>query len=434
RVLWVLNIMPPVIAQALNREYSVKEGWISGILQSICSGGEDVEPGLCFPVGKEEAELSTTVQVGKRKLPCYGFYEPTERPEVYEEYDLIQRLKEIIRSFEPDILHIFGTEYGHCLAAVKAYARPVRTLIGIQGVISACAKEYMADLPREVQRQSTLRDWLKQDSIRQQQEKFAIRGEREKIAVACCGHVTGRTEFDRQQVLAMNPKALYHPMNETLREVFYEGHWEWEKCRRHSIFVSQADYPLKGFHYLLQAANRLVHEFPDLRITVAGNSLVKYESLKDKLKISGYGRYLRRLLRETGMEGRVEFTGKLSAEEMKEQYLKCHTYVCASALENSPNSVGEAMLLGVPVVASRTGGIPDMVTHGKEGLLFPKGNIRALTEAIADVWESEELCTRLSRSAVERARMTHDGETNFGRLMEIYEEMMKSGSREDRVP
>ena len=50
RVLWVCNIMPPVIGQYLGKECSVKEGWISGILQRLAKGNEDVELGICYPV------------------------------------------------------------------------------------------------------------------------------------------------------------------------------------------------------------------------------------------------------------------------------------------------------------------------------------------------------------------------------------------------
>ncbi|MBR3607859.1 MAG: glycosyl transferase 4, partial [Lachnospiraceae bacterium] len=50
RVLWVCNIMPPVIGQYLGKECSVKEGWISGILQRLTKGKEAVELGICYPV------------------------------------------------------------------------------------------------------------------------------------------------------------------------------------------------------------------------------------------------------------------------------------------------------------------------------------------------------------------------------------------------
>jgi len=91
---------------------------------------------------------------------------------------------------------------------------------------------------------------------------------------------------------------------------------------------------------LLQALSYIKDKYPDVTVAVAGNSLVNYKTLKDKIKISAYGKYLRKFIKELEMEDKITFLGKLSAEEMKQQYLKCHTFVCASSLENSPNSVG----------------------------------------------------------------------------------------------
>lgn len=119
-------------------------------------------------------------------------------------------------------------------------------------------------------------------------------------------------------------------------------------------------------------------------------------------------------------------TGKLNAGEMKEQFLKCSVFVCASVLENSPNTVGEAQLLGVPVAASMAGGIPDMIADGRDGLLFQTGDAKALANQIEALWDrskgEDELCLaeRISREARKRARITHDGETNYLRLLEIY--------------
>ena len=424
RVLWVCNIMPPAIGQYLGKECSVKEGWISGILMRLAKEKEDIELGICYPVADASEEVKKEVVVENNKnITCYGYIEDTVCPENYGGESLEKRLSEIINDFKPEVLHIFGTEFGHSLAAAKAFGKPECILIGLQGVISECAKEYMADLPMDIQSQVSFRDWLKKDSMKQQQEKFFIRGEREKEVLKLCGNVTGRTAFDKEAAKKMNPQAKYYFMNETVRGEFYEGKWNYESCKKHSIFFSQADYPLKGFHYLLQALELVKEKYPDVTVNVAGNSLVNYKTIKDKIKISAYGKYLRKLVKELDLEDRITFLGRLSAEEMKQQYLQCNTFVCASSLENSPNSVGEAMLLGTPVVAARTGGIPSMLDHEKEGLLFEKGNVRALAEAIMRTWEDKELVGIIAKNASTRARKTHDADENYKALMGIYNEI-----------
>ena len=165
-------------------------------------------------------------------------------------------------------------------------------------------------------------------------------------------------------------------------------------------------------------------QYPDVTVNVAGNSLVNYKTLKDKIKISAYGKYLRKLVKDLHMEGKITFLGRLSADEMKQQYLECHTFVCASSLENSPNSVGEAMLLGTPVVVSKTGGIPSMVEHEKEGLLFEKGNVKDLAEAIMRTWEDEKCMNEYTVNARARARKTHDADANYAALLDIYKNIV----------
>jgi glycosyltransferase involved in cell wall biosynthesis len=283
----------------------------------------------------------------------------------------------------------------------------------------------------------TFRDWLKKDSIKMQQQKFALRGEREEAILKIAGNVTGRTEFDRFYTEKCNPDAKYYFMNETLRSCFYEGKWKRENCEPHTIFLSQGDYPLKGLHYLLLAAGKLQEKYPDIRIKIAGNSLVNYRTLKDKIKISAYGKYLRSLLARQKLEDKVQFLGRLSPEEMKAQYLSAGLFVCCSSNENSPNSLGEAMLLGVPCVAADVGGIPSIFTGGEDGILYPgfgpdrtlEEVVRALSLAIMQMWEHTEEQARYSENAAKHARITHDKEKNYQKMLEIYAEIAGTSKR-----
>ncbi len=436
RVLWVCNIMLPAIGQELNLPYSNREGWLSGIFERVQRQRDaSFRLGICFPLGNRELEkvkgeaLADNVKkLDVQGADCYAFGENLGTPECYDE-GMEAGFRKIFRDFEPDLLHIFGTEFPHCLAAVKAFGRPEKTLIGIQGICGRIAEVYMAGLPEKVQRQGTLRDFLRRDSIRQQQQKFLLRGEYERQAIEACGNITGRTRFDREETAGMNPKARYFPMNETMRREFYEGQWRLSGCEEHSIFLGQGDYPLKGMHFALNAMSLLAAKYPDLKLYVAGNSVIAHGSLKERLKLSAYGKYLLSLIREYGLQDKVIMSGKLDALEMKERFLKSSVFLCPSVLENSPNTVGEAQLLGVPVAASKTGGIPDMVSDGRDGLLFPVGDERKISQAIEALWDrtkgADGLCLaeRLSRQARKKASKAYDGERNYQRLTEVYGEI-----------
>ncbi len=432
RVLWICNIMLPVIAKQLSLPYSNREGWLTGIFEQLQKEKEEkkIELGICFPVQEwsQEISLQNANPLWVQGVPCYAFVEDLTHPETYDA-SMEQRFTEIIADFKPDMIHIFGTEFPHALAVEKAFNRPDRTLVGIQGICAEIAKVYQAGIPDKVFRSVTLRDFLRKDSLKQQQKKFFVRGEREKEIIRGTGHITGRTCFDKENTKQIQPGAVYHPMNETMRSSFYEGCWDETTCEKYSIFFAQGDYPLKGFHFLLQALSKLLVNYPEAKIYVAGNSIINYRSLKDKIKISAYGKYLRRLIKKLGLENAVVILGKLTEEEMKEQYLKSSLFVCASVLENSPNTIGEAMLLGVPVVASRTGGIPDMITDEQDGLMFAVGDVEGLVKKIESVWENpidesgRSLTKRLSETARQKAYAVHNRMANYNRLLQIYEDI-----------
>ena len=178
------------------------------------------------------------VLAGDETCACYGFVENLSTPEQYDSR-IEKRMKEIITDFEPDMIHIFGTEFPHTLACVRAFRNPGKTLIGLQGLISACAAAYMADLPGKIQRRTTFRDLVRKDGLKQQQKKFAKRGLYEKEALRLTQHVAGRTDFDRETAAKINPDARYHFLNETMRSCFYRDRWKRNACVPYSIFLSQ---------------------------------------------------------------------------------------------------------------------------------------------------------------------------------------------------
>lgn len=473
RVLWICNIMLPMIAEQLHREPSSKEGWLSGLASVVLDRKREngIELATAFPVPEDLPGSADTADHaasserggdlvckgkyadGERTLDWYGFREDVGNAHVYAE-DLESQMRWIFEDFQPDVVHCFGTEYGHTLAACRVFPKKDRILVGIQGLCKVYAEAYFANLPEKVIHSATLRDRLKKDDLIRQQEKFVRRGEMEQESLRLAGNVTGRTAWDRHYAQEWNPGANYFEMNETLRPNFYQGEWRPDQCEPHAIFLSQGDYPIKGLHYMLLALPEICSAYPDTQVYVAGNSIVNYKTLKDRLKISAYGRYLRELMRENGLEERLRFLRRLNAEEMKDRYLRSGLFVCCSSVENSPNSLGEAMLLGVPCVSADVGGVGSIFTGGRDGILYegfshedpgrsgPEGaarNAANLAKAVIRMWSDPEKREFYRKNAREHAMRTHDPETNYRRLVEIYEEICRGeaesgGSDKNRDP
>ncbi len=429
KVLWLCNIMLPVFAAAEGLPFSNREGWLTGsfhrlVQEKVETGREEklLELGVCVPVPASLAGCRREIE----GAVFYGYTENLDTPEHYDEH-LVQRFQEILNDFQPDIVHIFGTEFPHALAMVRAFGKPEKTLVGMQGLCAAIADTYMAELPYKVQRARTFRDIVRRDSLKDQQRKYYARAENEKETLRQVMHITGRTAFDREGTAAIHPDAVYHLLNETLRPEFYEGRWDLNSAERHTIFLSQGDYPLKGFHFVLQAMPEILKHFPDAKIYVAGNSVIgnvggaiPRKKLPEPVWISAYGVYLKRLIREGNLEGHVVMLGSLNAQQMKRRYQKSHVFICPSVVENSPNSLCEAMLLGMPVAASRAGGIPDLVKNGEEGLLFPMGDVQALAEDVCNLFENDQFACRLASAAHKTAVVRHNPSTNYQRILEIY--------------
>ena len=480
KVLWLCNIMPPAAAECLGLEASNKEGWVSGLAQAVLAhqGENGIALSMAFPVpgemipeGQEICSGTASMEIpagegsapSKASFSFYGFPEDVIHAEKYDAR-LEPVLKKIVHIAEPDIVHCFGTEYPHTLAMCRIFPRKDRILLGLQGLCSLLAEAYYADLPDEVIRSVTFRDWLKKDSLRQQQQKFVLRGNREREAAGLAGNITGRTGWDRLHAGQWNPKAHYHAMNECLRQEFYGPVWREDQCIPHSVFLSQGDYPLKGLHYMLYAMPEILEEYPDAKVYVAGNSIVEYGTWKQKLKISAYGKYLRSLMKRFSLEEKVVFLGKLDAGQMRDRYLKSSLFVCCSALENSPNSLGEAMLLGMPCVTARVGGVSSLFDDKADGIAYEgyraagdkkpeeksfrgeesvrafagysggsreKGQGSSLEEvsgrlaaAVLEMWGDPEKRQAYSQNARRHAMETHDRERNYRRLVEIYEEIL----------
>ena len=257
--------------------------------------------------------------------------------------------------------------------------------------------------------------------ILQEEESFRSRGEVEKKLLSQVRHFIGRTEWDKACSLRFSPEADYHSCNESLRDAFYEGCWRWEDCRRHSIFISQGSYPLKGLHQMLKAIPGILEKYPDTLVCIGGAKITE----GSKKHLSNYGRIIASMIRRYHLSEHILFTGALGTSEMKEQFLKANVFVCPSSIENSSNSLAEAQILGVPCVASRRGGTPSLIPNEKMGLLYDFDDTKALARCICQVFESSADFDNgpMRQMALER----HDRQHNCEALVKIYDEIINNG-------
>jgi glycosyltransferase involved in cell wall biosynthesis len=369
------------------------------------------------------SKLVNTVKTVKLKNVTIYLY-PMKSENLYK-YNINTEnyLCNLIKIVNPDIVHIFGTEYLYCLSTINACLSLGiinKVVCSVQGFCSIIPKHYFSGLPYEIVNNYTFRDAIKQDNIKQQAWKFYLRGKNEVEALQKIKHVIGRTEFDRALLSQINPMVNYHICNETLRDQFYKHRWNYKNCLKNSIFFSQNYYPVKGFHYLLEALPMVKKFHPNLKVFTTGIDITKVSSLSCILRENSYQKYLRKLIRKLDLYNNIVFLGRLNEQEMCKQYLKTHIFVSSSTIENSSNSIGEAMILGVPIVSSDVGGTKSLLTHNIEGFLYQSDAPYMLSYYICESFSNFEKISTFSTNSVTRANVTHSKENNMNKLYEIY--------------
>nr|WP_309098436.1 glycosyltransferase family 4 protein [Fredinandcohnia onubensis] len=418
-ILWITNIPLPEASLLINEESLPFGGWLVTASNLLSEQGNIEQLSIAFP--KNDTPDIQVMQGAN--IRYYSF--PIVKTRSLESDEHNKYLIKLINEVKPDIVHIFGTEDAHALAVVNiCKSKNIKTVISIQGLISILAKHYMSGIPWRILSRYTFRDFIKQDNIIQQKNKIAQRGKFEIEALQKVNHVIGRTTWDRACTSQINPDVQYHHCNETLRSEFYQHQWDINQCEKHSIFLSQGSYPIKGLHFMIEAMPYILKRYPNTKLYIGGKDITKSKTFKERLKLSSYGKYIIELINKYHLQRNVIFTGILNEKQMCERYLKSNVFVCSSSIENSPNSLGEAMILGLPCIASDVGGVSDMLKHKEDGFVYQTDAPYMLAHYVCEVFANENLAKKLSVNAKKHARKTHNQNENLNQLLKIYEEII----------
>lgn len=411
-ILWITNILLPKAAEAIGLNAPVIGGWMQSSAKAILQENKSLKLAV--------ATVSPCVLDIKRieKDNVIYFILPLKEDKTKYQKSLEPLWRRIYDDFQPNVVHLHGTEYAHGLAYQNACPKE-NIVVSIQGLMSVCYHYYCCGLTdRDILNNITFRDVVKRCNLWQQKQKFRQRGEIEKQILRNVNHIIGRTSWDKAHVWAINPNAEYHFCNEILRSGFYGKSWQYDKCEPYSIFVSQAGYPIKGLHQLLKAMPLVLRHYPSAKIYVAGGDITKTDTFNDKLRLSGYGSYIKRLIKKLELTDKIQFTGPLDEKSMIERYLRSNLFLSPSAIENSSNSLGEAQLLGVPCIASYVGGTADLMKEN-ENCLYRFEEIEMLADKICRVFGDYSFSVNVQ----ELAKQRHDAKLNAKRLIEIYNKM-----------
>ncbi|MCR5353376.1 MAG: glycosyltransferase family 4 protein [Clostridiales bacterium] len=332
----------------------------------------------------------------------------------------------ILDDFRPDVIHAYGSEMPHNYLLAKNCG-DIPLLVSLQGILTQYQRHYYGGIDvSEIIRYTTIRDILKRDGVLAGRKSFRRMAEHERKLLSLAKFAEGRSTWDKVSALDINPGLQYFYCPRMIRLPFYNKIWSVEKIKRHSIFVHQGNYPIKGLHFVLEALKKLKQKYPDAMLYVAGNDIFTPKSFKNKLFPSGYVKYLNTLIDKYGLRENITFTGFLDAEKLSSFLLEMNAVVIPSSIENAPNSLAEAMLEGVPCVASFVGGNMDMLKHGEEGFLYCYNEPNMLAEYLTRIFESDGLASFFSDKARSASLLRHDREKLKSTLVGIYKSVIDS--------
>lgn len=419
KILWITYVVFPEALELLTGNKKQKKGsggWLYSAAQSLL----------------DNCEVELRIATVARSIPTYSILQG-EHIKYYmipfgKGFDMYHHgydsfWMEITNEFKPDVVHIHGVESTLGLSYIRACGNK-NVVVSIQGLTSIISRYYYDGLSNsDVIRNITIGDLIRRKTLYQYRNDFKKKGADEINTLKEVNHVIGRTNWDKDHVLAINPKLNYHFCNETLRDEFYGYCWTYENCSKHTIFLSTASAAFKGAHFVLKALRLIANNYPDVEIRIAGSANIAPQGLNAKLHQTGYEHYLEFLIRSLGISNHIKFLGALSATEMRDEYLMANLFICPSTIENSSNSVAEAQILGVPLIASYVGGVPDMVFDDRCGCLYRCEEYEMLASLVCQTFEQSKYWdnTFVRQVAAERHNKVENAKTTFN----IYRSMVE---------
>lgn len=381
-------------------------GWI-GALEREISKYPEIELGICFlhhdDCFKKVIDKTTyyPVKLYNTKL------EKIHHNLFYEKYDQIEitKLLKVIDDFNPDVIHVWGTEISFGL--ISKYTQ-IPTVIHLQGILNpvynalfipALSKEYFLKhagrgIFKNIFNIQFIRIW--KHNMKRELEIFKI-----------CQNFIGRTDWDKNISQLLAPDSSYYYCGELLRSHFYQTN-AWQPHQRQKLIVTSvlSNPPYKGIDVILKCAN----------------ILKQYGNIDFEWNIFGVieNRFAEKLTGIQANEVKVLYKGIASAESLINELLESDVFVHSSYIDNSSNSVCEAQTVGIPVISTNVGGISSLIINNETGILVPANDPYYLASQILGLFKDKKNAKKIGANGRIEALKRHNNITIINDLINVY--------------
>lgn len=230
--------------------------------------------------------------------------------------------------------------------------------------------------------------------------------------------IVALTENMREKISEKCEKEIFVISNGINLELFFQGDpgVKAQRTTKNIIFVGRL-HSVKGVQYLIEAMKQIHDEMPDVTLLLVGEGSER--------------NYLEHLTAMSGLSGCIDFIGRVPHEAIAEYMNRSDIFVLPSISESFGMVNVEAMACGLPVVASRVGGIPDIVTDNVNGYLVEPGNSEAIAEKVLILLRNDQKRQEFSKTNREKAKQYEWG-TIVEKLEKIYVRILEDSEKKTK--
>ncbi len=378
-----------------NRDSHNGGGWIASLQRELMFHvASDFQLAIAFPWNYNfKQENDSFIYYGIKAIR-HSFWRYKTKEE-----ECLCEIKKIIEDFGPDVIHVFGTEQVFGLVAT---CTNVPVVIHLQGILTACREAW---LPYSMSWSEFCFSGVKNYIMKLGIDRNV---KRELQIFRACKNYMGRTDWDKRLSLLLNPESKYYYCSEMLRpEIYYSDRiWKFVENKKIKKIISVISGPLyKGGDVILRVAKILKQlNFPFIWNVYGVHEMKTWEKITC-LKCKDVN---------------VVLKGVVDAKNLVDSIVDADIFVHPSYIENSPNSVCEAQVLGIPIVACNVGGVSSIIRHEKTGVLVPANDIFMMASRIKEICECKSFAENLGRNARIEALTRHSPQKIIDDLMNVY--------------
>ncbi|MCB5288154.1 MAG: glycosyltransferase family 4 protein [Candidatus Cloacimonetes bacterium] len=409
KVLWFSNT-PANSDEYFNKELAGTGGWMKSLDKAI---QKKIELHIAF-YHKQKCSNFIHDNSHYYPIPKYNNFLGIVKEKIFNKVVDTEHLPiylNIIQQVRPDIIHIHGTEnpFGCIIGQTE-----IPIVVSIQGNITVYLHKFCSGIEKRYLKLKNLdisnyKTVLFPPTFKNSQNKFIKMQKREQKNLKSCRNVIGRTNWDRRISRILAPESRYFHNDEILRDKFYCAEWVPNKKKKIILHTTNSNNFYKGFETVCSCLYLLNNMGVGVEWRVAG---ISNSDLIVKI--------VKRLLKDRFPQKNLKLLGRLTADMLIDKLLEADIYVMPSHIENSPNNLCEAMMLGMPCIATFAGGTGSLLKDDEEGVLVQDGDPWAMAGAVLEMRNDYEKAILMAQKARNRALKRHNKHRIVDELLQIY--------------